>query len=806
MTHRLNVRLRWIGACVLIGVTLASITAAAAPHSAAPGAGPASVHDRLIKGELGFTELLVIQRRALSPSHVYTYHQEGFAPGGGLFVFRPSPGGGGTMRRLVDAGQGQILDCDLSWDGRVVLLSFRKSAGETYHVYRINLDGSGLTQLTHGDHANFNACWLPDGDIAFLSSRREAYAYCWISPVGILHRMKPDGSNVVQLSANYLNDFTPTVTHAGEIIYSRWEYVDRPAIPIQSLWTIHPDGTQLKVFFGNRVLSPATFMEPRAVPGSPKILCVMTSHNGPCRGAIGLIDPVHGPNAQAAIENLTPEVKIGRVDEGDGNFIRGPYESPYPIDGRYFLVSRDGTILLRDYAGREVTEVLGKQGELGFYSAQPVRAEAAPPVLPSLLPTAPAPAPADGDATGWATVHLQDVYNGLEPYVKRGEVTQIAVVQEIEKPRLADVKYRAFGFQFPVVSCGATYAPKKVWGYAPVKADGSASFRVPADVPIYFLALDAQGRAVQRMRSFTHLKAGEVHSCVGCHERSYQPPSARGGERLSLRQAPSDLAEPEWGRGGFSYAAVVQPVLDEHCVSCHHAREAGGGVDLAGDMTDFFNVSYEHLARKGTMAEDPNVGGGRSRAMNPYTSWIKTYNGQEFNILQIEPKAWGSHASRLAELILTGHPDGEGKPRVTLTPAQQRRIFAWIDLNVPYYGTSASLHDTSFGCRQVKPAKLDAVLAEVAQRRCAGCHHDDKGAAAIPRDFYVRITNPQLNSFLLAPLAAEAGGTQRCSEAVFKSTDDADYRAILATFDQTRQLLKDKPREDLLTSPPPGCD
>ena len=67
--------------------------------------------------------------------------------------------------------------------------------------------------------------------------------------------MDRDGGNVQRLSANYLNDFTPSVDLAGRILYSRWEYVDRPAIPIQSLWSINPDGTGLSGVFGNRVLS-----------------------------------------------------------------------------------------------------------------------------------------------------------------------------------------------------------------------------------------------------------------------------------------------------------------------------------------------------------------------------------------------------------------------------------------------------------------------------------------------------------------------------------------------------------------------
>ena len=192
--------------------------------------------------------------------------------------------------------------------------------------------GRQLTQLTDHDSNNLNACWLPDDSIGFLSDRKPAFAYCWTSSTPILYRCDRDGSNVRRLSANYLNDFTPAVMEDGRIIYSRWEYVDRPAIPIQGLWSINPDGTGLAGFFGNRVLSPATFMESHEIPGTGKVLCVLTSHNGPCRGAIGVVDPALGANAQQAIGNLTPEVDIGLVDRGDGNHIRGPYESPFPID------------------------------------------------------------------------------------------------------------------------------------------------------------------------------------------------------------------------------------------------------------------------------------------------------------------------------------------------------------------------------------------------------------------------------------------------------------------------------------------
>jgi len=748
---------------------------------------PASrrLEEDLKAGRLGFRSLVVVQRRPTQPTHVYTYHNEGFSPGGGLYIYSAAEN---ELRELVTSPKGQILDCDLSHDATEILFSWRKSDLDLYQLYRINIDGTGLKQITNHDSYNFNGCWLPDGSIVFLSTRKPAFAYCWTSPVGILYRMDRDGNNVRRLSANYLNDFTPSVMNDGRIIYGRWEYVDRPAIPIQSLWTINPDGTKLAVYYGNRVLSPATFIEPQPIPGDNAILCTMTAHNGPCRGAVGIIQPRLGVNAQQAIRNLTPEIDIGKVDQGSGNHVKGPYESPYPLDDELFLVSRDGTILLRDYDGaKQVTVLAGKDG-LGFYNARPIRPRPRPPVRPSILPE---------QTDEWATVIMQDVYNGLEPHVKRGEIKQICIVQEIEKSKMADVKYRAFGFQFPVVSCGATYAPKKVWGYVPVAEDGSASFKVPAYLPLYFMAIDADGQAVQRMRSFTNFMPGEIQGCVGCHEpRSHTPAGKpRPAAMTSNAAPPQPPAPPEWGIRGFSYAAVVQPVLDKHCITCHSGPTPPKDVDLSGDETDFFSVSYEILARQGQPGE------------NLYTKWIPSFNGMEENILIITPKSWGSPASKLAQIILAGHPDQEGRPRINLADAERRRIFAWIDLNVPYYGTSLSNYYERIGCRQMIPDDFEAVFQQVARKRCASCHkQNSEGIVQIPRKDWLRITNPNLNKFLLAPLAKAAGGTQTCAAAVFQSTDDPDYQAILNTFKPLHEMLENQPRTDMAeTKAPTPC-
>ena len=490
--------------------------------------------------------------------------------------------------------------------------------------------------------------------------------------------------------------------------------------------------------------------------------------------------------------------------------IGGTYEKPLAINEDRFLVSKGGTLQLRDFDAN-ATSLVFPDGSMGYYCPMPIRETKRPPVVTGTIMDRTVDLPEDGSVSGsWATVFMQDVYNGLEPDVKRGEIKQIAVVQEIEKsthtpqnnerldgPGMRNIA--VFGFQFPLVSCGATYAPKKLWGFADVNEDGSAAFQVPSEVPIYFLALDGEGRALQRMRSFTHMMPGEVQGCVGCHADRTSV-TAHRGTQLGMQGRVQKLQMPEWGVKGFSYQEVVQGVFDRNCIECHNERDQPNNVDLTGDMTDFFNVSYDILCRTGTQAENNWINHGspsgpefdKVRGMSPYTEWIWTINGAGHNVLEIAPGRWGSPASLVAEIIRTGHPDKDGKPMVNVPDHDRRRVYLWLDLNVPYYGTSSSNHKARLGSRRMMPLDLDSTLNEVAARRCNSCHKD-----GIPRKFYTRVMKPEHNNFLLAPLAESAGGTQKCGQPVFQSTDDPDYQKILKTFEPIHELLKRRPRADM---------
>lgn len=149
----------------------------------------------------------------------------------------------GAATNLVDDPEGSVRDPAVHYDGRTIVFSWRKAGTESFHLYEIQSDGTGLRQLTDGGgpYDDFEPCWLPDGGIVFVSSRCKRWVNCWLTQVGILHRSDRDGRNVQAVSANIEHDNTPWVLPDGRVAYMRWEYVDRSQVHYHHLWAMNPD-------------------------------------------------------------------------------------------------------------------------------------------------------------------------------------------------------------------------------------------------------------------------------------------------------------------------------------------------------------------------------------------------------------------------------------------------------------------------------------------------------------------------------------------------------------------------------------
>ena len=175
-----------------------------------------------------------------------------------------------------------------------------------------------------------------------------------------------------------------------------------------------------------------------------------------------------------------------------------------------------------------------------------------------------------------------------------------------------------------------------------------------------FQALDAQGRAVQTMRSLTYLQPGEQAACVGCHEQRSTSTPERGGV-LAIAREPSPITPGPCGSRPLSYPLLVQPVLDRQCIACHKAEKPEGKVVLTGEPAGTFSRSYNCA----DAVRRPNGLGNPANNYEPLTA----------------PDRFGARASKLVGLLDRGHYG------VSLSPDDWDRIVTWIDANALFYGT-----------------------------------------------------------------------------------------------------------------------
>jgi len=666
--------------------------------------------------ELGIDKLLFVKRHMFRPTHIYTEFSDGpYRPGGGVFVLSPVRFDGKTTM-IFDAGTGIVRDPEVSFDARRVLLSYRATEDGHYHIYEMNIDGTGLRQITDGPFHDLDPFYLPDGRIGFTSSRCKSRALCFWVHAATLFAMNADGSNIQALTSNNVNEFTPQMLPDGRILYTRWEYMDKTAIFVQSLWSINPDGTRAQQIYGNNLIHPVSLLQARRVPGTSKIACIMGAHNGDSVGPLAVVDPTQGVNNIDAIVDLTPE-----SDYHSGCF------APYPLNDLWCLVSYGPQEPFGIYAfGIDPPDeaIASRQAEVPDQSPQHPRGLSqyfrsatwnrhlvyrddvyscveAIPVAPREVPgeVASTLASSQQHPDNDGTLLLVDVYQGLGDSVSRGMVKYLRIVEEMGHRDRAGA--RDFAGAFSMSQFQQTHTPnfmdmyaspwesgkpapslqaKHVYGTVPVEPDGSALFKVPTERPIYFQALDEDYNEIQRMRSYIHAKPGERLTCIGCHEhRQTSPPSNVAQLPLALGREPSLIEPPPFGAGAFSYSKLVQPILDERCVQCHGAEKLAGGIELTGKRDGRgVPASFFALVR-------PRVDPDRPPLVDFFDNWW----GVSSTVPVAQPRTFGTSVSRLIEVIDDNHKGismtDQDRERLQLSPTERRIITTWIDLNCPLW-------------------------------------------------------------------------------------------------------------------------
>jgi hypothetical protein len=282
-----------------------------------------------------------------------------------------------------------------------------------------------------------------------------------------------------------------------------------------------------------------------------------------------------------------------------------------------------------------------------------------------------------------------DIYSSHEPWPKDVRVAALRIVRIY--PRANTVWMCK-----PDVGVATESLVRGVVGVVPVEPDGSVRFEAPADTLVYFPALAANGRAIQTMRSGTYIQPGAHVTCLGCHEPKHRAPPILKQQPLAMLQP---VRKPEPGPAGSDpvfFPALVQPILDRHCVSCHsdHIQgrqraermppdlspipdtRRGPAYDRQGAVT-LWNLAYRNLVRYT----------GRNFGGKP----VK-YEGRT------APGSFGALNSRLYPLLADG-----SHHRVKLSAEELRTLAVWMDLNSNFLGHYLFTEEQSRGILPAPP-------------------------------------------------------------------------------------------------------
>jgi hypothetical protein len=584
-----------------------------------------------------------------------------------------------------------VRDPCVSFDGKKALCAISgKGKGTGYKIYEMTISGAPApTQLTFdpeslGVVADFEPCYLPDGDIMFTSTRNFGMTGDGFQCATNMFLMNGQGKCMRRVGFDQANTFYPVLMDDGTVIYTRWEFNDRSLVYTMGLFVMNPDGCRQTEYFGNQTRWPFTQIHARPIPGThgAKVMCLAGGIHGPYAGELMIIDRSNGVDGAAAIRfiapvrNFGPATKKSDIAMGDVVFTA---QNPYPLDENDFLVSWRKSETVKNYQLYFMNidgsrELLAWTAMTGQSLSQPV------PMKPRES-TPPKVAKQANWKDSTAAYTMQNVYIGAG---MEGMAKGIA-----KSLRVIKITYRVSGAGTtsgmtmgsgpsgtftPAISCpvsyyGGSWEAKEVLGEAKIFEDGSAAFKVPARTPVYFQVIDSTGYCIASMRSWSTLMPGETFSCVGCHENKLTtpPPTGRG-----LCGSPKPLEAPLGIENKpFDYKLMVQPIFDAKCVKCHTAGHESG-FDLSGDL------SVSSASKKWTVSYTSLMKGLPAKSSNDAVNLCTIFSEPE----QQPPYSFGSS---LSGIMTKGGMSGSHH-EVQVTETERKIVACWIDLCAPHAG------------------------------------------------------------------------------------------------------------------------
>ncbi len=691
--------------------------------------------------------------------------------GGQLCLITITPEGELKHEVLVDRPEGCVRDPAVSPDGKTVVFAMRENwpadewhdpknwqpsfpthtpwaayahvKADDFHLYSLDLETRALKQLTFSRPArcaDYEPCFTADGRIVFQSTRCEQIVPCHQTVDANLYVMNADGSGMRRLGFDGGATLYPQELHDGRILYTRYEYNDRSARFNQALFTMNPDGTAQQEYYGNGAVYPTSLFHFRAIPGSDKVIGVVSGHHVHQKGKLAIVDRTRGCQGDAGITFVagsSPDDEPGVVAshyENDARYnLFGPvreraadwfgqigpqWQHPYPLSEDEWLVAfqPEGSLVDKD----------GANPPFGIYwqnAAGDRELLAWDPTVECLQPVVAAPrARAHARSNGvnltksFGVFDVRDVYAGEAMRgVRRGTVKKLRVVavecrsaflKKCDMHTPCDAKWKRFviyggDWSGEAISAGGVWDVKHVLGEADVAEDGSCAFECPANNGVYFQLLDDKGQCVQTMRSWATLMPGETQSCIGCHENKLQagpPTGALRNTRVQKLKASS---------GCPRHPLLAR--LEKEGITANAANWLGvcaarsSDPDAPVEGFSFPKQIQPILDRSCVRCHNPqrpkrmDLTGEHDKNYKPQAgrAWTKSYvnltkGGRQTDFLNwysptgcsepLPPYAQGSSQSKLMRYFEPTHA------KVQVTDEEKRLVRCWIDLGVPFVG------------------------------------------------------------------------------------------------------------------------
>ena len=463
-------------------------------------------------------------------TYVVTDSGPAYRPGRNLYVLRP-PRPGGKVTPLTRFDDGYVAEHELSWDGRHVIFCRRGQDNPWWQIWRINVDGTGLEQLTGGPYHHVGPAYLPDGRIVLASSRSgirdEYHGY----PCTAMCVMNPDGSDLHPIATNIGRDNEPAVMLDGRIAFSRLEVFYSRNKTELTLHAMHPDGTQDVVLYGpeRRLFwrahnhGPRTPADGQEAPLTHRVLRMTQPQPMPDGRSLIVV-------TQGGLVRIGPRRDTEEIITPD-NQTRS-YTTPYPLP--------DGTIL----CASTLKESDRAKVDLGLYRFDPATRQLE--LLyndPAMADFEPRPVMPKRPPMLHATQAKRHAYSGRfvcsSVFNTREEEVPVRgrLVRLIEGvPRIA--RHSTHTNPWEVwKNHGGTFA--RVLGTVPLASDGSFYVEVPADRLMHFQVLDSDRRVLGNQLTWIQPRPGETKSCVGCHEPVHT--TTAGNNPLATHYPPVDF-------------------------------------------------------------------------------------------------------------------------------------------------------------------------------------------------------------------------------------------------------------------------